>query len=71
MPVGRVGLGVWSFVMSSAHGTGLMLVPILLGWPVVDRLPAGGQTGMLVVLSATVHVTAMLIVMASGALVVY
>jgi len=32
----RVGFGdltLWSFLMASAHGAGLMLVPILLGWP--------------------------------------
>ena len=30
MRVGRVGLAAWSFLMSSAHGAGLMLVPVLL-----------------------------------------
>ena len=32
----RVGFGdltLWSFLMASAHGAGLMLVPILIGWP--------------------------------------
>jgi hypothetical protein len=32
----RVGFGdliLWSFLMASAHGAGLMLAPILLGWP--------------------------------------
>jgi hypothetical protein len=24
---------LWSFLMASAHGAGLMLVPVLLGWP--------------------------------------
>jgi hypothetical protein len=36
MRVGFRDLTVWSFVMASAHGAGLMLVPILLG---------GSQTG--------------------------
>jgi hypothetical protein len=71
MRVGRVGLAAWSFLMSSAHGAGLMLVPVLVGLPVVQQLPAAGQPGMLVVMSTAVHVTAMLIVMASAALVVY
>jgi hypothetical protein len=71
MRVGRVGLAAWSFLMSSAHGAGLMMVPVLLGWPLVERLPAADQRGAVVVLSTTVHVTAMLIVMASAALVVY
>jgi hypothetical protein len=32
----RVGFGdltLWSFIMASAHGAGLMLVPFFLGWP--------------------------------------
>lgn len=33
MRVGFRDLTTWSFLMASAHGAGLMLVPILLGWP--------------------------------------
>ncbi len=32
MRVGPADLAVWSFLMASAHGAGLMLVPILLAW---------------------------------------
>jgi hypothetical protein len=32
MRVGFIDLTVWSFLMASAHGAGLMLVPILFGW---------------------------------------
>ena len=32
MRVGFIDLTLWSFLMASAHGAGLMLVPILLGW---------------------------------------
>lgn len=32
MRVGFRDLTFWSFLMASAHGAGLMLVPILLGW---------------------------------------
>jgi hypothetical protein len=32
MQVGFNDLTLWSFLMASAHGAGLMLVPILLGW---------------------------------------
>src|SRR2546428_999191 len=71
MRVGAVGLAVWSFLMSSAHGAGLMLVPVLLGWPVVDGLPTADRLGTLVLVSTTVHVTAMLLVMAGAALAVY
>jgi hypothetical protein len=37
MRVGFRDLTVWSFLMASAHGAGLMLVPILLKWPVVEH----------------------------------
>src|SRR5947207_10270098 len=33
MRVGFRDLTLWSFLMTSAHGAGLMLVPILVGWP--------------------------------------
>ncbi len=33
MRVGFTGLASWSFLMSSAHGAGLMLAPVLLGLP--------------------------------------
>ena len=32
MRVGFRDLTLWSFIMTSAHGAGLMLVPILVGW---------------------------------------
>jgi hypothetical protein len=32
MRVGFRDLTVWSFMMASAHGAGLMLVPVILGW---------------------------------------
>ena len=28
MTTGMLGLGVWSFLMATAHGAGLMLVPV-------------------------------------------
>jgi hypothetical protein len=37
MRVGFRDLTLWSFLMASAHGAGLMLVPILLGWPQADH----------------------------------
>lgn len=33
MRVGFRDLTLWSLLMASAHGAGLMLLPILLGWP--------------------------------------
>jgi hypothetical protein len=70
-------LALWSFLMSSAHGAGLMLMPVLLGLPG----PAGGQdlsdlavaeAGALQAAGAVVvHTGAMLVVMAAVALLVY
>jgi hypothetical protein len=41
MRVGMVGLALWSFLMATAHGAGLMLVPFLLS----DGSPAGHIAG--------------------------
>jgi hypothetical protein len=67
----------WSFLMATAHGAGLMIVPALLG--IVDRqagldypahhahLAAGGSMAVAI----TVHTAAMLTVMAAVAWAVY
>ena len=39
MRVGWRDLMLWSFLMASAHGAGLMLVPLLLGWSPVTQMP--------------------------------
>jgi hypothetical protein len=44
MRVGQRDLAVWSFLMSTAHGAGLMLVPVLLRLP-VNRAFANGHAG--------------------------
>ncbi|MBM3227222.1 MAG: hypothetical protein FJZ47_25935 [Candidatus Tectomicrobia bacterium] len=74
-------LMVWSFLMASAHGAGLMLVPVLLHWPAADYaharllqslLPAGisGTPGLLLT-AVGVHTLSMLLVTAAVALLVY
>jgi hypothetical protein len=72
MRVSGRDLVVWSFLMSSAHGAGLMLLPVLLG------LPAGGHahdlpatTALQGALAVGVHTGAMLAAMGAVALVVY
>jgi hypothetical protein len=82
MRVGARDLVLWSFLMSSAHGAGLMLIPVLLG----PGAAAGAQsphmhhaerlTSETLALSQAgvatlVHTGAMLIVMALVAVVVY
>jgi hypothetical protein len=71
MRVGLLGLGAWSFLMSSAHGAGLMLAPVLLGLPVGDHLSDVRQLGATAALAASVHVAAMAVTMAVVAVVVY
>ena len=73
--VGPRELVVWSFLMSSAHGAGLMLVPVLLGLPAPSESPdlpgislaTLGQDAAAV----TVHSVSMLLVMGGVALLVY
>ena len=43
MQVGFRDLTVWSFLMASAHGAGLMVVPVLLGSSTVEA--EGGMAG--------------------------
>ena len=81
MRVSRGELTWWSFLMSSAHGAGLMVTPILLGAGGADTADAhaghihdypvatmGVGEGLLAI---TIHVGAMLAVMGTVALVVY
>ena len=75
MRVGTLGLAAWSFLMSSAHGAGLMLAPLLLQLEVSGGGPHDAQ--LLIgpfapgLLAASLHTTVMLVVMGTIALVVY
>jgi hypothetical protein len=74
MQVGMLGLAAWSFLMASAHGAGLMLVPVLiplcLAASPAQELTAAGS--MPIALAAVgVHTLAMLAVTGVIALVVY
>jgi hypothetical protein len=81
MRVTRKELTWWSFLMSSAHGAGLMVAPVLLGAGAVESAqahsghvhdhPAATMGVTDAALAITVHVGAMLAVMAVVALVVY
>ena len=71
MRIGFTGLAGWSFLMSSAHGAGLMLAPVLLGMPVAGAYHSLSEISLQAALAATVHVSAMLAVMAIVAIVVY
>ena len=84
MRVGFRDLTLWSFLMASAHGAGLMLVPVLLGWsderhamPEEHASHAGQmQTAALAgplqaLLAVVVHTAGYLLVAVLIALVVY
>ena len=71
MRVGFAGLAGWSFLMSSAHGAGLMLAPVLLGLPVASAYHSLSEISLLAAAAASVHVAAMLVVMGVVAMVVY
>ena len=74
MTTGFLGLVFWSFLMATAHGAGMMLVPALIplclsGTPAKDLV----EGGSLLIASAaiTVHAAAMLLVTGVIALIVY
>ena len=83
MRIGLAELALWSFLMSSAHGAGLMLFPVLLGLPIAPAEDAaephvhvlGGDVtlhGLLQdVAAVSIHTLAMLVVMGIVALAVY
>jgi hypothetical protein len=69
-------LVLWSFLMSSAHGAGLMLFPVLLGLPAhehADVLPAVALGGVAAqdVAAVLLHTLAMLLAMGAVAVLVY
>ena len=74
MQTGMVGLGLWSFLMATSHGAGLMLVPVLIplclaASPAHDLLASGSIEVSLAAIA--VHTTAMLIVTGVVAMTVY
>jgi hypothetical protein len=85
MRVRPADLAVWSFLMASAHGAGLMLMPLLLGLEadsaahtahaadilLPGALDRAGNLALVNVLAVGVHTVVMFVVMAGIALVVY
>jgi hypothetical protein len=73
MQVGMLGLGAWSFLMASAHGAGLMLVPVLiplcLAASPAQELSAAGSA--IALAAVGVHTLAMLATTGIIAMVVY
>jgi hypothetical protein len=73
MQVSMKDLAVWSFLMASAHGAGLMVLPVVLAAPVTSHCAVhGAAAGPSSVLWATfVHSAGYLAVSAAIALVVF
>lgn len=78
MQVGFRDLTIWSFLMASAHGAGLMVLPLLYGTPLRGWEPASGSAhqhemvgGGLSLLAVLVHTAGYLIVTGAVAWVVY
>jgi hypothetical protein len=71
MRIGFAGLAGWSFLMSTAHGAGLMLAPVLLGLPVYTVYHNLSELSLQAVAAASLHVAAMLFVMGIVSIVVY
>ena len=74
MQVGMLGLGAWSFLMASAHGAGLMLVPVLIPLCLAGS-PAGelsaGAAAPVALAAVGVHTLAMLATTGAIAVAVY
>lgn len=68
MQVGFGDLTLWSFLMSSAHGAGLMLAPVVLGLPRSGARDTTPWAGFAVL---GIHTVAMFLVMGLVAVVVY
>jgi hypothetical protein len=83
MQVGFVDLLLWSFLMATAHGAGLMVLPALIELPAgmnshmgdhaghAASIAAYGSTLWIGVLAVTVHTLAMLVVAGAIAGVIY
>ena len=79
MRVGFRDLTIWSFLMASAHGAGLMVLPFVMDLPAAvsaaghahHTAVTGGGTVAVASLALALHTVAYLLVMAAAAWVVY
>jgi hypothetical protein len=72
MQTGLMGLVLWSFLMASAHGAGLMLIPALAPICAAAGAAAEASSGTPLALAALgVHSAAMLATIAAVSLIVY
>jgi len=81
MQVGAGDLTLWSFLMATAHGAGLMLLPVLLGMPIgiphhdhhahFAVASAVGSSAVTALAAVAVHTAVMLAVTGAIAIAVY
>jgi hypothetical protein len=81
MRVGFWGLALWGFLMSSAHGAGLMLLPFITGGPALTMhpmppavampAPGAGNQYAIGALMVAVHTLGYVVAMSAVAFVVY
>jgi hypothetical protein len=73
MTVGMAGLGAWSFLMATAHGAGLMLIPLLAPLGATGPHGHGAAAAALgqALAAVAVHSGAMLAATGAAALLVY
>ena len=73
MRVGFFDLTLWSFLMASAHGAGLMVLPVLFGLSAGEHAghATGAQTAASASLAIAVHTAGYLVVTALVAFIVY
>jgi hypothetical protein len=78
MRVGMRGLTVWSFLMATAHGAGLMVVPVVLGMSTAagaehlhHAAPAGGPGAEAALFATGLHAASYLAVTAGVAMLVF
>lgn len=74
MKTGQAGLVVWSFLMATAHGAGLMIlpamIPLCLASQATGEMSAGGPAAAALA-AVALHTAAMLVVTAAIAIIVY
>jgi hypothetical protein len=72
MQTGLMGLALWSFLMASAHGAGLMLVPLMFPICALGTPAAAGSGATVPALAALgLHTAAMLVAIAVISIAVY
>jgi len=71
MQVGFRQLTIWSFLMASAHGAGLMVLPVVLAGPHVHHHMAASQSAGSGVWATLIHTLGYFTVTATAALLVY